>query len=187
LANGGEAAAAAQGFRELKPTLRTQSARNEIDWRLAQAEYQIGDREQAADRLQALVQRLELGSDGAPADSTNQRYLDTYGTICLNLGRRMRGEDLRTSLKYLKQSAEVSWKQRALAELEVGRLLRNDVETSIAYLERAADRDSGLGTKNRLQLYRTLVNQHRRLGHREEAIAYRKEFTALRRKARASK
>lgn len=187
LAGRGDAAAAAEGFRTLKPTLRTASARNEIDWRLAQAEYQLGERQPAADRLQRLVQRLAPPSDTttrAAADSTTQRYLNTYGTICLNLGRRFRRKNLRTALKYLKQSAAVAWKQRALAELEVGQLLRNNVEASIDYLERAAQRPDELGTKEKMRLYRSLVNQHRRLGHREQAVVYRKRFMALRREAR---
>lgn len=190
----GKVAAAVRGFETLKPELRTQSARNEIDWRLARAKYQLGAKQeslkkqkQAADRLQALVQRMELGPDGTPADSTNQRYLDTYGTVCLNLGRKLRSENLRTALKYLKQSAEVQWKRQALAELEVGRLLRNDVETAITYLEQAKKHEAGLNIKNRIRLYRTLVRMHSRLGNRKEALSYRKEYRALMQKRRARK
>jgi tetratricopeptide (TPR) repeat protein len=187
LAAEGKAEAAAEGFRSLKARLQTASARYEVDWRLAQAEYQMGKRKQAADRMQRLVNQLDVKGDGTPADSSHQRYLDAYGTICLNMGRRMRREDLRAALKYYKQSAEVAWERRSLAELEVGRLLRNDVEASIRYLERALSRDGTLETENQLRLYRTLVNQHRRLGHREEARTYRKKYMALRRKASAGR
>lgn len=186
LAGRGEFAAAAEGFRALKPRLQTQFARDEIDWRLAQAEYQSGQQDQAAKRLQALVERSETTSAGSPADSTYQRYFDTYGTICLNLGREKRDENIRTALKYFEQAAEVPWERRALAELEAGKLLRNNVETSIEYLERAADDDEALEMEDRLELYRTLVNQYRRLGHREEAEKYLKVMRRLKQQASTS-
>ena len=186
LVSQGEFAAAARGFRELKSQLRTQSAEDEIDWRLAQAEYQNGERDQAADRLQVLVKRTETGSDGAPVDSTYQRYFDTYGTICLNLGREKRDEDLRTALKYFQQSAEVPWERRGLAELEAGKLLRNNVEKSVEYLERAFQNREALEVEERLDLYRNLVKQHRRLRNRDEALRYRKMLRKLRKKTAAS-
>jgi hypothetical protein len=186
LVSQGEFAAAARGFRELKSQLRTQSAEDEIDWRLAQAEYQNGERDQAADRLQVLVKRTETGSDGAPIDSTYQRYFDTYGTICLNLGREKRDEDLRTALKYFQQSAEVPWERRGLAELEAGKLLRNNVEKSVEYLERAFQNREALEVEERLDLYRNLVKQHRRLRNRDEALRYRKMLRKLRKKTAAS-
>ena len=186
LANQGDYAAAVQGFRGLRPELQTQSARDEIDWRLAQAEYQNGERTRAAERLQALFRRTEVNSDGAPADSTYQQYFDTYGTVCLNLGREKRDEDLRTALKYFQQSAEVRWERQSLAELEAGKLLRNNVEESIEYLERAAEEPDVLEVEDRLDLYRNLVKQHRRLGNREEAVKYQKVFQKLRKQAAAS-
>lgn len=194
LRNQGELDAAIQGFQSLKPELRTQSARNEIDWRLARVRYQLGEQEgslekqkQAADRLQALMKRMELGPDGTPADTTNQRYLNTYGTVCLNLGRKFRRQDLKTATKYLKQATEVPWKRRALAEFEVGRLVGGgDVKEAIRFFERAAERE-GLDTKNQMRLYRNLVKMHRRDGNREEAISYREKFMALRKEMRARK
>jgi tetratricopeptide (TPR) repeat protein len=186
LASRGEFAAAAEGFRTLKSRLQTQFARDEIDWRLAQAEYQSGQQDQAAERLQALVERTETTSEGTPVDSTYQRYFDTYGTICLNLGREKRDENIRTALKYFKQAAEIPWERRALAELEAGKLLRNNVETSIEYLERAAEDAEALEAENQLELYRTLVNQHRRLGHRKEAEKYLNEMRRLKQQASTS-
>jgi len=183
LAGKGQFVAAVEGFRDLKPRLQTQSARDEIDWRLAQAEYQSGERDRAAERLQALVERTETTLDGTPVDSTYQEYFDTYGTICLNLGRKKQGENVRTALKYFEQAANVPWERQALAELEAGKLLRNNVDTSIEYLESAAENDEALQMKDRLELYRTLVNQHRRLGNREEAKKYLKTMRRLKQRA----
>jgi tetratricopeptide (TPR) repeat protein len=186
LASKGNHAAAVQGFRTLKPKLRTQSARDEVDWRLARAEYQNGEQSQAADRLQSLFRRTEVNEDGVPTDSTYQKYFDTYGTICLNIGREKRDEDLRTALKYFQQSAEVRWERQALAELESGKLLRNNVEESVKYLERAAEEPDVLEVEDRLDLYRNLVRQHRRLGNREEAVRYRNLIQKIRKQAAAS-
>lgn len=186
LAGRGEYAEAVQGFRALKPRLQTQSARDEIDWRLAQAEYQNGQQARAADRLQSLFRRTEVDANGAPIDSTHQQYFDTYGTICLNLGRQKQNEDLRTALTYFQQSAKVTWERQPLAELEAGKLLRNNVEESVKYLERAAEEPDVLGTEDKLDLYRNLVKQHRRLGNRQEALRYQKSFQKVRKQAAAS-
>ncbi|WP_158705024.1 tetratricopeptide repeat protein [Salinibacter altiplanensis] len=186
LAGRGEYAAAVQGFRTLKPRLQTQSARDEIDWRLAQAEYQNEQRARAADRLQSLFQRTEVDANGTPVDSTYQQYFDTYGTVCLNLGRQKRSEDLRTALTYFQQSAEVPWERQPLAQLEAGKLLRNNVEKSVQYLERAADEPDVLATEDKLDLYRNLVKQHRRLGNRQKALQYQKVFQKIRKRAAAS-
>lgn len=180
LAGQGQFAAAAEGFRDLKPQLQTQFARDEIDWRLAQAEYQSGEQDRAAERLQALAKRTETTSEGVPVDSTYQEYFDTYGTVCLNIGRKKLGEDRVTALKYFEQAASVPWERQALAELEAGKLLRNKVDTSIEYLESAAESDEVLQIEDRVELYRTLLNQHRRLGNREEAKKYLKTVRRLR-------
>lgn len=181
LAGQGQHAAAAQGFRALKPQLRTPSARDEIDWRLAQAEYQNDKQDQAASRLQALVQRTETDSTGVPADSTYQRYFDDYVTICYNLGQRYRNEerDLRTALKYFEQATRVASSRRALAALEAGKLLRNNVRRSVEYLEMALEEREALSVDDQRDLYRQLVDRHRRLGNRQEALTYRDRFRAL--------
>ena len=60
------------------------------------------------------------------------------------------------------------------------------MEVSIEYLERAAEEPDVLEVEDRLDLYRNLVKQHRRLGNREEAVKYRKAFQKLRKQAAAS-
>lgn len=189
LANQGEFSAAAEGFRVLKPQLQTQSARNEIDWRLAQAEYQNEQKDQAAERLQALVKRIQTDSATAVADSVHQRYFDTYGTICYNLGQEYQNErrDIRNALKYYEQATRVSWDRRALAALESGKLLRNNVSESVKYLDIALEEKGVLSTEDQRILYRNLVRQHMRLGQRQEAVQYRDAYQKLTKEARSQR
>lgn len=187
LASQGEFAAAADGFRDLKSQLQTQSARNEIDWRLAQAEYQNGAKDQAAERLQALVKRIQADSSVAVADSVHQRYFDTYGTICYNLGQEYQNErrDIRNALKYYEQATRVPWDRRSLAALEAGKLLRNNVSKSVEYLDMALEEKDALSLEDQRELYRNLVRQHMRLGQRQEAVQYRATYRKLAKEARS--
>ena len=163
---------AVAGFRTLKDQLNTQGARDEIDWRLAQSEYQAGKRSRGAERLQALYERTDKRPDGTPADSTYQRYFDDYAAICFNLGQRKRSESRRTALKYFEQSASVQWTERGLSALEAAKILRNNADQSIKYLEIAEEQGENLSIEDRKQLYQLLTSQHRKLGDRQQARKY---------------
>lgn len=181
LASQGDYDGAASGFRSLLQEVETREATDEVEWRLAQAEFQNGKEDQAANRLQELFERTEKREDGTPVDSTYQRYFDTYGVICYNLGQQYRNDerDLRTALQYFEQSTRVSWERRGLAALEAGELLNNNVDESIEYLELAHEHQEALNSEDRRDLYRLLVNQHRRQGNQEEALQYRNLYREM--------
>jgi hypothetical protein len=56
----------------------------------------------------------------------------------------------------------------------------------VEYLERAFQNREALEVEERLDLYRNLVKQHRRLRNRDEALRYRKMLRKLRKKTAAS-
>ena len=172
---------ARQGFTDLRSSVETQDARDWTDWRLALVEYEVGDRDTAADRLQALVERTEREDNGAPADESYQRYFDAYGTICYNLGLEYLGErrDNRTALKYFEQSTRVPWNGQARAALEAAQILRNNVRQAVEYAEMAAEKEDQLSAEDRQVLFRTLVDYHRRMGNREEAAHYAERYRSL--------
>ncbi|MDZ7765857.1 MAG: tetratricopeptide repeat protein [Melioribacteraceae bacterium] len=108
LANNNELEQAESGFLELKDQLKTQEAKDEIEWRLGVVQYQLGKEEQAADRLLALIQRTETNEDGNPIDPDYQRYFNDFGAIMYNIGMNHLNENNnRMALNYFNQSTKI--------------------------------------------------------------------------------
>lgn len=181
LADAGQYEEARQGFTSLRASVETAGAQDWTDWRLALVEYEVGDRDTSADRLQALVNRTEREENGEPVDDAYERYFDAYGTICYNLGLEYLSErrDNRTALKYFEQSTRVPWNGQARAALEAAQILRNNVSRAIEYAELAAEQEQQLSGEDRQTLFRTLVEYHRRMGNREEATHYAERYRSL--------
>ncbi|WP_340106289.1 tetratricopeptide repeat protein [Rhodohalobacter sp. 8-1] len=172
--------AAESGFKELKPSLQTQTARDEVDWRLAVVEYQLEKDETAADRLMNLVNRTPTNEDGMPVDSTYIQYFSDYGLICFNIGQRHLGErDRRTALKYFRQSKKVKGQFRARANLQIADLLQNNISEAINHAKEAENEVQFLNENDTKALYSLLTDLHRRDGNLDEARRYRQLWSEL--------
>ena len=182
LEQGGDFEGARRGYAALLPTLRAQSAIDEMDWRLGIVDYNLGNNEDAANRLQALIARTPTEPDGTPADEAYERYFDDFGTLLLNLGRSFRVEqrDRRTSLKYFEQATTFPWSGWAVANFESARLLQGNVDAALERANLALSEEASLNDQQRGDLYRLLVDLHRRTGDFEAARRYRDAYRALR-------
>ena len=182
LEQGGDLAGARSGYAALLPDLSAQTAIDEIDWRLGIVEYNLGDNEEAANRLQALVARAPTGPDGVPSDQAYARYFDDFGTLLVNLGRGFRVEqrDRRTALKYFTQATTFPWSGRAVAQFESARLLQGNVEAALENANLALADETSLNDQQRGELYRLLMELHRRTGDFDAARRYRDAYRALR-------
>lgn len=182
LAQAGALAAARDGFHALRATLSAAGAIDEIDWRLAIVDYNLGAGEAAAERLHALAGRIPQGPAGTPRDSAAQRYLDDYGTLCLNLGRQalLERRDNRTALKYFEQAARIGWDGRAAAHLESALLLQSNVPEALGRARHALTGEATLTTAQRLDLYRLLIGLYRRSGDFDQARHFQEAYRALR-------
>lgn len=182
LEQGGDLDAAQRGYTALLPTLAAQSAIDEIDWRLGIVDYNLGNDEAAANRLQALIERTPTGPDGIPSGEGYQRYFDDFGTLLVNLGRRFRLEqrDRRTSLKYFSQATTFPWSGRAVAYFESARLVQGNVEAALESASLALAEEASLNDQQRGDLYRLLMELHSRTGDFESARRYRDAYRALR-------
>ncbi len=178
----GELEAARRGYAELLPELSNRSAIDEIEWRLAIVDYNLGRTDRAAERLRALVARTPKDASGVPLDSTYVRYFDDYGTLTLNLGRSARADqgDSRTALKYFTQATELAWSGRPVAHYEVARLIQANNEAALESAGRALEGEDALSREQRLDLYRLLMELHRRAGNFDEARRFRDAYRALR-------
>jgi tetratricopeptide (TPR) repeat protein len=177
----GDSEGAREGYRLLLTTLSSQRAVNEIDWRLAIVDYNLGEAEAAVTRLQALVART--GGDEAEgiADSTHVRYRNDYGTLCLNLGRDFLYErkDNRTALKYFEQAARVAWSGQPVAYLEIASLVQGNVELALENASRALAGEADFTIEQRKDLYRLLMGLYRRSGNYDQARQFRDAYRSL--------
>lgn len=182
LEQGGDLEGARRGYTALLVDLNSTTAIDEIDWRLGIVEYNLGRNEEAANRLQALVARSPTGPDGVPAAEAYLRYFDDFGTLLLNLGREFRVEqrDRRTALKYFTQATTFVWSGQAVAYFETARLLQGNVEVALENAALAMADETSLSEQQRADLYRLLMDLHRRTGDFEEARRYRDAYRALR-------
>ncbi len=173
LVNQGRLEEAERRFSELMRNLRSQKARDEIDWRLGVVEYQNGKEAQAAERLFQLVKRSETNHEGLPVDPDYMRYFNDYGLICFNLGQSyLADRDRRNALKYFMQSSKISWRNRARANLQIANILSNNVEESITYAYLAEEESNSLNEQDRRALYSLLTDLHRRNGDMDQARRY---------------
>ncbi|MCC5907262.1 MAG: hypothetical protein JJU13_13705 [Balneolaceae bacterium] len=173
LVNSDQLAEAEAGFFELKNSLKTTRAKDEIEWRLAVVQYQLGKEEEGANRLLNLVQRTEVDENGSPINEAYREYFNDFGTITYNLGVRYNSErDRNLALKYFLQSAKVSWSNRARSNLMIADLLSNNTNESLQYALLAEQEIESLSENDRKALYELLTNLYRSSGEMEMARNY---------------
>ncbi len=163
LAANGHLQEAESGFSELINNLKTNRAFDEIDWRLGVVQYQIGNQDEAANRLLNLVQRTEVLEDGSPVDSLYSRYFRDFGTITYNMGiEHRRNNERNLALKYLNQSTKVNWENRGRSYLQIADLLSNNLSEAIRFAELAEAEIDSLEESEIKSLYELLADLHRR-------------------------
>lgn len=178
----GDLDAARRGYAELLTELSTRRAIDETEWRLAIVDYNLGNADAAARRLQALVARTPTDASGQPTDPDYARYFDDFGTLTLNMGRSARVDerDNRTALKYFTQATELTWSGQPVAHFEVARLIQGNIDEALVSANRALQGEDALSDEQRLELYRLLMELHRRTGNFDEARRFRDAYRALR-------
>jgi tetratricopeptide (TPR) repeat protein len=167
------------GFRDLLGRLRTQRARDEVEWRLALVEYQLDKKEQAIARLRQVVDRLSAVADSAKVDSLTRRYFEDYGTMAFNLGGWYHKEkrSRRVAFTYFNQASKVPWSGRAKAFVELAKFSQNDPVTAIRYGEEAVARAEQLNPREQKELYALLSEMYKRIGQFDEARRYYRLWT----------
>ncbi|MFQ5769481.1 MAG: hypothetical protein ACE5HX_03025, partial [bacterium] len=174
--------AAANGFQNLLPNLRTDRTQREINWRLALLEFSfLRKEEQALNRMQKVVNFYAQDTTGVTVEDTlkNQYYM-SYGTMCHNQGlKALREKKLLEALVYFEQSISVPWKQRAKSQLEIAKLSINNAKRAKEAATLAlADREQ-LTTQEQLDALKLLIESLKRLGKPKEAEPYFYEYRKL--------
>ena len=182
LEQSGDLEGARRGYRDLLGSLSARGAVDETEWRLSIVDYNLGNNEEAATRLQNLIARTPTDAQGDPIDPAYERYFDDYGTLCLNLGRlhRVENRDRRTALKYFTQATTVNWSGRPVAHYEIARLTQGNVSSALESATAALDGLDALSEAQQLELYRLLMELTRRTGDFDKAAEYRDAYRVLR-------
>lgn len=102
-------------FSELYDSLRTNAARDEINWWLARIEYiNLKQRYQGLERMWKIIKKTPLDSTGMPIDSTYRRYLNTYAQMCLWQGvEEFNLEHFRSAFIYFSKASEIEGEHQA--------------------------------------------------------------------------
>jgi len=173
---------AARGFEKLIPMLKTRRAIDEIAWRLAVLEFQFLDRQdRGIDRLKSVVQRAAKTPEGTAADSTHQRYFDSYGIMCHNLGLKYYRKNRKFAFTYFKQATAIGWQSRAKSYLEIAKLSRNSPKAVVESCEKALRDAKQLDQTELMQVYQLLVEAYKRTGRFDDARKYYAQWAGLRR------
>lgn len=173
---------AARGYLKLLPLLQTQRAADEVTWRLAGIEYQhLEDQNKGVERLLHVVKRTPVDDNGAPLDSTYQRYFDSYGAMCHNLGLEHMRKDRKVAFTYFQQAVAIEWESRAKSQLEVAKLSRNNAKAVIAACTGALKQPDQLSPQEQMQVYQLLVEGYKRNGNFDEARRLYARWVELRR------
>ncbi|MEX0686878.1 MAG: hypothetical protein WD267_04805 [Balneolales bacterium] len=166
---------AEEEYIKLLDRLKTQKAKDEIHWRTALTHYEMGKDDEAADRLMKLVNRTETRlRDGTPVDSTYNQYFEDYGIISYNIGMQYLKEERNrlVALKYFKQVSTFPWSNRAKTNLEISKIINNNIPEAIQHAEKALTEVNRLNKDDEKELYRRLSDLNRRHGNMEAARKY---------------
>lgn len=170
-----DADAGVRGLEALLTQVTRRQARWEVSHQLALTLYNRGSIEAGITRLQALweeVARVET--------PLRDRVREDYGVMAYSTGQRRReAGDLRSSVAYLLQSEATGFSQAAAAALTLAHVLRNDPVASLDAAQRAETGWDHLSYDDRRALLQLMVENHRRLGNRDEAARYATRYRRL--------
>ena len=161
---------AAKEYEKLIQQLKTQRAENEIHWRLSLIEFEYLEKEEdGIDRLSSVIKQIDVDEKGVPTDSTNQRYIESFGVMCHNLGLANEQKNRKVALAYFLQSISIPWENRSKSLLELAKLSKNDPDRVIEYCNDSLAPSSHLSREETIQVYQLLVEAYKRKGMFEKA------------------
>ncbi|KAA3616497.1 MAG: hypothetical protein DWQ05_12265 [Calditrichaeota bacterium] len=163
----------ASGFWKLAKKLRTERARDEIEWRASVLTYQrVGDKEKGVKGLHELIDRYQKRNAYKGAlDSTYARYFDDYAIMCHNLGlEEVQDRDWQAAYAYFLQATTVQWRGSAKSHLEIAKIVQNNPELVLKHCKLAQKNENTLDIREHDQLYSLLSIAYLKLGKNKDAM-----------------
>ncbi|MCA9742945.1 MAG: hypothetical protein H6695_12665 [Deferribacteres bacterium] len=186
LQNEEQFASAENGFKRLVKSLKTQKARDEIEWRAAVLAYEkLGQKDDAVKSLHELIDRTETLEDGLPVDTSYQRYFEDYSIMCYNLGLEYASKrNWQDAYAYFLQASQINWKGQAKCNVEIAKIVQNNPDLVIKHLLQAQEKEQTLSLLEKQQLYQLLSVAYLKKGMIDEAREIRKKLLNLQKESR---
>lgn len=164
----------------LLPNLRTNRARQEINWRLAILEYaRLKRPDDAINRMKRIIEFYEHDTTGlAQQDTMLSQYKNAYGSMCYNIGSKAKDvdRDQRLALAYFMQAVSISWPGEAKAHLGIADLIRNNAQQSVDAAKMAYELRHQLSGNELCAALELIVDGLRRQRKIAEATRYFEEY-----------
>ena len=155
----------------LLPILWTKRTKDEINWRVAQLDFQfLGNKADGVQRMFYVIKNSAVDSlTGVPLDSNYVRYFDDYGRMCFNLGNEFFEKDKLIAYIYFQQAAATNYKEQGKALLRLAQISRFDPNETINLCKKTMDYLDELDDAEKAILYEVLHKAYRKLGDFESA------------------
>ena len=185
MTNRGDFKSAEAKYRAMLSKTRTSRAYNDVTWNLARLEYtELNKPHSAVARLLDAIKAIPKESTtGAPIDSSDKVYFNTYGAMCHNLGVKELEKDRKLAYTYFMQSSSVQWKGRGKSYFYMARLATANPLKAIEDAENAYQLAYQLESKEIMNLHKLLIMGYRRTRDFKKAKFHLQKLKILQRGA----
>ncbi|HEX9975493.1 MAG TPA: hypothetical protein VGD14_25810, partial [bacterium] len=168
-------------YLELLPVLWTKRTKDEINWKIAQLDFNYLDHKfDGVGRMYLVIKHTAMDSiSGAPIDSAYKRYFNSYGAMCFTMGVDYYDKDRLIAYMYLIQAAETNYDQRARAFLQLAGISQFDPHETISLCLKTMEVVDDLSVDETQILYQLLHSSYRKLGDFDKAKEWFDRWKAL--------
>lgn len=168
-------------YLELLSQVRTTKAKQDINWRIAQLEFNfLDERELAIDRMMKVVYALQLDSTKSAVDNKFQKYVEDYCSMCYAFGLEyMNAQHFKKAFIYFYQSISFSWSKIGKSYLQLARLVMLDNLSVLKFAQQAFVYQEQLTEDERNNLYQLFYFSYKRLGKFDEAAIWLEKSAKL--------
>lgn len=165
----------------LLPILWTKRTKDEINWRIAQLDFQyLGNKAEGVQRMFYVIQNSAADSlSGTPVDSNYVKYFNDYGRMCFNLGNEIFEKDKLVAYIYFQQAAATNYKEQGKAFLRIAQMSQFDPYETIDLCKKTMDYLDELDDSEKVILYEVMHKAYRKLGDFTNARHWFEKYRTL--------
>ena len=158
-------------YLELLKILKTQRAKNEINWKIASIEYNIlGRKKEALKRLFQVVQNIRKSKQ---VSSLQEVYLKDYAAMCYSIGmEHFNKNNYRLAYIYLNQASQIDWNHKGECYFQLALLTRENPAETIRNCNSALNYADQLSKTKINTVYEMLAVSYKRKGEFNVADKY---------------
>jgi hypothetical protein len=160
---------------ELLKIMKTQQAKNEINWKIASIEYNfLGRKKEALERLFHVIQTISKSEQNNPQHTV---YSKDYAAMCYSIGmEHLNKNRLRLAYIYFNQAAQIDWDHRGECFFQMAVLSRANPSETIRSCKLALDFSQQLSENINQKISEMLAIAYKQMGEFEIAHTYFKNL-----------